>query len=87
MIGLGYYLAKWGGRVADWLASLGNRVTSVYCIHWTVYCFMALVLICTLDSYYVSQWLLLPISVSVLVVSDLLSRLYVKLKVKKKRPK
>lgn len=75
MIGLGYYLIKWGGRVADWLGSMGNRVTSVYCIHWTIYSFLSLLLICVLDGY-ISQWVLIPVSVGVLVASDLLSRLY-----------
>lgn len=79
MIGLGYYLAKWGGRVADWLGSMSNRITSVYCIHWTLYCFLYLVLICVLENY-LPQWALIVASVSVLAASDLLSRVYVRLK-------
>ena len=85
MIGLGYYLVKCGGCISDWLRSLGNRVTSVYCIHWTLYCFLYLFLICILEDY-ISQWVLIPASVVVLVASDLLSRLYVKIKTSKKQP-
>lgn len=79
MLGLGYYLAKFGGRVADWLGSMGNRVTSVYCIHWTLYCFAALLLTCVLENY-ISQWVMIPASVSVLIASDLLSRVYINFK-------
>ena len=82
MIGLGYYLVKWGGIVTDWLDSMGNRVTSVYCIHWTLYCFLYLILLCVLENY-LPQWVLIVASVSVLAASDLLSRLYVKLKKRK----
>jgi uncharacterized membrane protein len=86
MIGLGYYLAKWGGRISDWLGSLGARVTSVYCIHWTIYCFLGLLLSCVLGDY-ISQWIIIPVSVVVLVASDLLSRLYVKIKTNKRQSK
>ena len=86
MMGLGYYLAKWGGCVSNWLCSLGNRVTSVYCIHWTIYCFLGLLLICILGDY-IPQWKIIPVSVSVLVASDLMSRLYVKIKAKRKHAK
>ena len=81
MIGLGYYLNKWGGRVASWLGSMGNRVTSIYCIHWTLYCFMYVFLFCFLENY-VPQWVMLLTGVLVLIVSDLLSRLYIGLKKK-----
>ena len=81
MIGLGYYLNKWGGCIANWLSSMGNRVTSVYCIHWTIYCFLYVFLFCFLDDY-VPQWIMLLTGVLVLVVSDLLSQLYIKLKKK-----
>ena len=81
MIGLGYYLEKWGGRVAHWLSAMGNRVTSIYCIHWTIYCFLYVFLFCFLDNY-IPQWVMLTTGVLVLIVSDLLSRLYIKLKKK-----
>ena len=83
MIGVGYYLKKWGGCVADWLSSMGNRVTSIYCIHWTIYCFLYVFLFCFLENY-ISQWLIIPVSALVLVVSDLLSRLYKKYNTLKK---
>lgn len=79
MIGLGYYLVKWGGTVGGWLGSLGKRVTSVYCIHWTIYCFISLILSCILEDY-LPQWTMIPASILVLIASDLLSRLYVKFK-------
>ena len=78
MIGLGYYIAKWGGHVADWFGSMGIRVTSIYCIHWTIYGFMIEIVDimgCTL-----ALWTMVPISISVLIVSDIMSRYYVNLK-------
>ena len=79
LIGLGYYLNKWGGCVASWLSSMGNRVTSIYCIHWTILCFLYTILLCCFESY-IPQWVMLGGSVLVLVVSDLSSRLYEKFK-------
>ena len=81
MIGLGYYLNKWGRRIPNWLGSMGNRVTSIYCIHWTIYCFLYTFLFCFLESF-VPQWVMLLTGALVLVASDLLSRLYVKMKKK-----
>ena len=75
MIGLGYYMNKWGGRVANWLESMGNRVTSIYCIHWTILCFLYVFLFCLLGDY-ISQWWIIPTSVVVLILSDVLSRAY-----------
>ena len=82
MIGLGYYLDKWGGCISGWLGSLGNRVTSVYCIHWTIYCFLYAFLFCYSESY-VPQWGMLLTGAAVLIVSDLLSRMYINLKKKR----
>ena len=82
MIGLGYYIAKWGGYVSNWIGSLGNRVTSIYCIHWTIYCFLCLALICVLEDY-IPQWTIIPTAILVMIASDLLSRLYEKLKNRK----
>ena len=79
MIGLGYYLTKLGGGVSKWLRSLGRRACSLYCIHWTFYSFLLLLLICVCENY-VSQWMILPIGILTIAVSDLLSRLYGKLK-------
>ena len=83
MIGLGYYLSKLGGCITTWLGSMGNRVTSIYCIHWTVYYFLYVFLFCFLEDY-VPQWVMLITGVLVLIVSDLLSRIYIKLKKKSK---
>ena len=84
MIGLGYYLKKWGGCVANWLGSMGNRVTSIYCIHWTIYYFMYVFLFCFSDSY-VPQWIMLLTGALVLVVSDLSSRFYIGVKKKSEK--
>ena len=86
MIGLGYYLSKLGGCFANWLGSLGTRVTSVYCVHWTIYSFLHLVLICVWDNY-ISQWAIIPVAALVLLVSDLISRLYVRFKSNRKHLK
>lgn len=86
MIGLGYYLAKWKGCVSNWLRSLGSRVTSVYCIHWTLYCFLLLLMICVQETY-VSQWAIIPTAILVMIVSDMLSRLYMKIKLNGKNSK
>ena len=78
MIGLGYYLNKWGGCIGNWLNSMGNRVTSIYCIHWTIYCFLYVFLYCFLNEY-IPQWVMLLTGILVLIVSDLLSGLYKKI--------
>ena len=79
LIGLGYYLNKWGGCVAIWLSSMGNRVTSIYCIQWTILCFLYTILLCYFEPY-IPQWVMLLASVWVLVISDLSSVLYVDFK-------
>lgn len=79
LIGLGYYLNKWGGCVASWLSSMGNRVTSIYCIHWTILCFLYTFLLCYYEAY-IPQWVMLLVSVWILVVSDLSSHIYVDFK-------
>ena len=81
MIGLGYYLTKWCGCISKWLSSIGNRVTSIYCIHWTLLFYLYAFLFCFLEAY-ISQWLIIPVSILLIATSDLLSRLYKK-KVKK----
>lgn len=86
MLGLGYYFNKWLGRVAKWVASMGVRVNSIYCIHWTLLSFMYLVLITTLESF-VPQWSIIPISAVIIAVSDLLSRFYKKFINKNKKAK
>lgn len=79
MLGLGYYLNRWGGCVASWLSSMGHRVTSIFCIHWTILYFLCTFLMCYYEAY-IPQWVMLGGSVLVLVASDLSSRLYEKFK-------
>ena len=82
MVGLGYYLNKWCGCISHWLESMGNRVNSIYCIHWTLYGFLYLFLLCTLEDY-IPQWWIIPVSILMVAASDLLSRFYKKIKTKK----
>ena len=83
MIGLGYYLTKWGGRISNWLSSMGSRVTSFYCIHWTIYYYLYVFLFCFLEDY-ISQWLIIPVSILIIAASDLLSKAYKNKKFKNK---
>ena len=82
MIGLAYYLDKWCGSIARWLGSMGNRVTSIYCIHYTLYAFLYLLLLFFLEDY-IPQWWIVPVSMLMVAASDLLSRFYKKIKTKK----
>ena len=82
VIGLGYYVAKLGGFVVSWIESVGKRVTSIYFIHWTIYCFLYLFLVCILEDY-IPQWTIVPTAVLVMIASDLLSRVYENLKKRK----
>ena len=82
MIGLAYYLDKWCGSIARWLGSMGNRVTSIYCIHYTLYAFLYLLLLFFLEDY-IPQWWIVPVSILMVAASDLLSRFYKKIKTRK----
>lgn len=83
VIGLGYYISKLGGCIASWLESMGSRITSIYFIHWTIYCFLYLFLVCTLEDY-LAQWVIIPTAILVLIASDFLSRIFAKRKRKNK---
>ena len=79
MVGMAYYISKLRVRAVNWLESMGKRVTSIYFAHWTIYCFLYLVLVCVLEDY-ISPWTIFPTAVLVLIASDLSSRLYIKTK-------
>lgn len=79
VIGFGYYLNKWAGGFAAWLASMGERVNSVYCIHWTIYGFMYLAILCAAEDY-LPQWSVMPAAILVIIASDMISRIYRKLR-------
>lgn len=82
MIGIGYYVDKWASRPATFLASMGERITSIYCIHWTIYGFIrcSFFVLFLERGRYLTQWSLLFMPVIILVASDLLSRLYVRVR-------
>ena len=84
VLGLSYYLAgnRWGFR---WLSSLGTRVNSVYCIHWTIYAFLYLILRSTVVEGYVPMWAVIPVGALVILLADVLSMLYKTKEYKKTR--
>lgn len=76
VLGICHYLDKWVPFVAGYFRSMGSRLNSVYCIHWTIYAFLYLFLLCVVGDNYVPDWLVIPVALAVVVVADLLSRLY-----------
>jgi uncharacterized membrane protein len=74
--GVGYFMQKILPRLSGWFESLGVRISSFYCIHWVVYSFLYLTLLCVLGDNFVSGWVVAPTAVLVLLVADALSRLY-----------
>lgn len=75
VLGVSYYLAGQSRRFS-WLASMGMRVNSVYCIHWTIYAFLYLILRCVVVENYVPMWAVVPVGISVLAVANIISMLY-----------
>ena len=78
VVGFCYYLRKISSSAADFFESMGVRLTSVYCIHWTLYCFSYLALVCVMGDRYVPLWAVPPFAALVFVISDLRSRFYKK---------
>jgi uncharacterized membrane protein len=76
VVGGAYYLSKRQCIVTRYFDSIGQRLTSVYCIHWTIYCFLYLALLCVLRGRYMPLWSVPFVAAAVLVVSDLCSRFY-----------
>ena len=76
--GISYYCGKWMPRAMGILESMGIRVNSIYCIHWTIYAFLYLALLCLLDENYLPTWTVLPVGIAVVVIADLASRFYKK---------
>ena len=75
-VGVSYFLQKWLPWVSRWLGSMGERLNSFYCIHWTIYDFLYVAVLCIVGDGYVPKWVVLPVAVAVLVAADLISRLY-----------
>jgi hypothetical protein len=75
ILGVSYYLAGHKQRFA-WLASMGTRVNSVYCIHWTIYAFLYLILRSTVAENYVPMWTVVPVGVLVISLANIISMVY-----------
>ena len=84
VVGGCYYLGRISTSLGRFFASMGARITSVFCIHWTIYCFLYLALVCIVGDGYVPLWTVPPVAAAVFVLSDLLSRLYKRMTAKKK---
>jgi hypothetical protein len=78
-----YYLNKWVPRFSHVFESMGARVNSVYCIHWTIYAFLYLTLLCVMGENYLPLWTVIPVAALVVIVSDILSWVYKKHTIKR----
>ena len=78
VVGCCYFLSKRNNVFVRFFESMGTRLTSIFCIHWTIYCSLYLVLLCLVGDNYVPLWTALPVAALVLIASDLLSRFYKK---------
>lgn len=76
VVGGCYYFSKISSRSARYFESMGIRLTSVYCIHWTIYCFLYLLLVCVMGDNYLPLWTVPPVAAIVFISSDILSRFY-----------
>lgn len=84
VVGCCYYLGRISPMIGRFFASMGARLTSIYCIHWGIYGFLYLALVCILGDGYAPLWTVPPVAAAVFVSSELLSRLYKSLCAKKK---
>ena len=85
ILGACYYTNQWTHSVSNVFVSMGARVNSVYCIHWVIYAFLYVILVCVLgEDQYLPLWTVVPAAVLVLIAADFLSRLYKKYLKKKK---
>jgi uncharacterized membrane protein len=76
--GISHFIGKFTSRISTYLQSLGSRVSSVYCIHWTIYAFLYLVLRVVIVDRFIPLWTVIPTGLTVLIAADCLSRLYKK---------
>jgi surface polysaccharide O-acyltransferase-like enzyme len=84
VVGGCYYLGRISTSLGRFFASMGARITSIYCIHWGIYGFLYLALVCILGDEYAPLWTVPPVAAAVFALSDLLSRLYKRMTAKKK---
>ena len=82
-VGISHYSGDWMPRVSRIFESMGIRLNSIYCIHWTIYAFLYLALLCLLDENYLPTWTVLPVGLLVVILADLTSRFYKKTLAKK----
>ena len=78
VVGGCYYMGKISSRTSSFFESMGTRITSIFCIHWTIYCFLYLLLVCVMGDNYLPLWTVPPVAAAVFVSSDILSRFYKK---------
>ena len=75
-VGICYYLGNLMPRFSSIFESMGIRLNSIYCIHWTIYAFLYLALLCLMGENYLPIWLVLPVGILVVIIADLISRFY-----------
>ena len=87
VLGTSYFIGNKLSRSSHLLESMGIRISSIYCIHWVIYALLYLALTCFVGDNFVPMWVVPPVAVLVLIASDLLSRLYKKLRANNRRKK
>ena len=74
--GISYYVGNRMPRLSRIFESMGIRLTSIYCIHWTIYAFLYLALVCLMGENYLPIWTVLPVGILVVMMADFMSRFY-----------
>ena len=77
--GTSYFVGKRLPCISNLLESMGIRISSIYCIHWVVYACLYLILTCVMGNNFVPTFAVVPTSILVLIIADILSRLYKKI--------
>lgn len=87
VVGTCYFIGKLMPRLSRLFESMAVRINSIYCIHWVIYSFLYLALVCFMGDNFVPMWAVPPTALAVLILADTLSRLYKKMIVKIKQAK
>ena len=74
--GTSFFVSRGLPRISHHLESMGIRISSIYCIHWVTYAFLYLILTCVMGNSFVPTWAVIPTAILVLIIADLVSRLY-----------
>ena len=77
-VGISNYFGNRMPRLSRVFESMGTRLNSIYCIHWTIYAFLYLALVCVMGERYLPTWTVLPVGLLVVILADLISRFYKK---------